>query len=117
MSDLKDLQKRVADFIDARDWRQFHEDPKGTLMALGSEVGELMEIYRYTTTEESKERTASRKAEIEDEVADILYTLLLFCEENGVDLETAFTRKEQKREQRYPTAKAKGVNRKYDTLK
>lgn len=116
MSDLKTLQKRVAEFIDARDWRQFHQDPKGTLLALGSELGELMEIYRYTTTAESQARTLERKAEVEDEVADILYTLLLFCEENGIDLESSFIRKEQQRELKYPVTKAKGMNRKYDKL-
>lgn len=116
MSDLKDLQKRVADFIDARDWRQFHEDPKGTLVALGAEVGELMDIYRYTTTEGSKARTTTRHAEIEDEVADVLYTLLLFCEENDIDLEAAFIKKEMKREAKYPVHKARGVNKKYDKL-
>ena len=116
MSSLQDLQKRVADFIDTRDWRQFHDDPKGTLLALGAEVGELMEVYRFTTTEQSRERTVSRKAEIEDELGDILYILLMFCEENGLDLEKAFEQKEAKREQKYPIAKAKGVNAKYDSL-
>lgn len=113
---IQELQQRVVDFVEARDWRQFHDDPKGTLLALGGEVGELMEIYRLTNTEEAKQRTKTRKADIEDEVADILYVLLMFCAENDIDLEQAFINKEKKREEKYPIAKAKGINAKYDAL-
>ncbi|HSX15179.1 MAG TPA: nucleotide pyrophosphohydrolase [Candidatus Saccharimonadales bacterium] len=116
MSDLKDLQKRVADFIDARDWRQFHDDPKNTLLALGSEVGELMDLYRFTTVEQAKQRKLSHREDVEDEVADILYLLLMFCDENDIDLEQAFLRKGIKREQRYPVQKSRGVSTKYDKL-
>ena len=116
MSDIKDLQKRVAGFIDARDWRQFHADPKNTLLSLGSEVGELMEIYRFTTLEEARQRVIDRKAEVEDEVGDILYLLLMFCDQNNIDLEKAFDHKEAKREQKYPITKFKGINAKYDKI-
>jgi NTP pyrophosphatase (non-canonical NTP hydrolase) len=113
---IHDLQKRVAAFIDERDWRQFHEDPKGTLLALGAEVGELMEIYRWTTTNDAQKRSRSHQNEVEDEVADILYLLLMFCEENDINLEQAFARKEAKRAEKYPAAKSKGVNKKYTQL-
>lgn len=113
---LKELQDRVAGFVEERDWRQFHADPKNTLLALGGEVGELMEIYRFTTLEEAQQRVQSRKTDVEDEVADILYNLLMFCWENDIDLEQAFLQKEQKRIQNYPVEKFKGVNAKYDSL-
>ena len=114
MSNIKELQDRVAAFIEERDWRQFHTDPKNTLLALGAEVGELMEIYRFTTVEQARTRVQERKDDVEDEVADILYNLLMFCEQNGIDLEQAFLQKEQKRIKRYPVEKFKGVNAKYN---
>lgn len=114
MSTLQELQKRVAAFVDERDWRQFHEDPKNILLALASEVGELMEVYRYTTVEQAQARAQERKEEVNDEVADILYNLLLFCEENGINLEKAFADKERRRADKYPVAKFKGVNKKYN---
>jgi len=114
MSTLKQLQDRVAAFIEERDWRQFHTDPKNTLLALGGEVGELMEIYRFTTEEQARERIKTRQSDIEDEVADILYNLLMFCEQNGIDLEAAFLTKEQKRIANYPIDKFKGINAKYN---
>jgi NTP pyrophosphatase (non-canonical NTP hydrolase) len=116
MSSLRELQKRVAAFVEERDWRQFHDDPKGTLLTLGSEVGELMEIYRFTSTEEARARAKTHAVAVEDEVADILYVLLMFCDENGIDLEQAFLNKEQKRALKYPVAKSKGVNKKYSEL-
>ena len=116
MSDIKDLQQRVVDFIEARDWRQFHEDPKNTLLALGSELGELMDIYRFTTPEQAQQRVHEYKSDVEDEVADVLYLLLMFCAQNGIDLEEAFLAKEAKREQKYPVGKSKGVSTKYDQL-
>jgi len=116
MSDLKDLQKRIADLIDNRDWRQFHDDPKGTLLALGGEVGELMEIFRFTSTQEAHERLVDRHDDIEDELGDILCNLLIFCEEYGFDLEKAFLQKQAKIEAKYSVTKARGVNAKYDRL-
>ena len=116
MSSLRELQQRVAEFVDKRDWRQFHGDPKNTLLALGGEVGELMELYRFTTMQEAQDRSKTRKTDVEDELADILYILLMFCEENDIDLEQAFIQKEKKREVKYPVEKFKGINAKYSDL-
>jgi NTP pyrophosphatase (non-canonical NTP hydrolase) len=116
MSDIKALQQQVADFIAERDWTQFHEDPKNTLIALGAEVGELMELYRFTTLEEARNRVKTRQADVEDEVADILYLVLMFCHQNGIDLEKAFLSKSKKTAEKYPVEKFKGVNAKYDAL-
>lgn len=114
MSDIKDLQKRVVDFIEERDWRQFHNDPKNTLIALVGEIGELMELYRFTTEKEAQEVSKKRKEEVEDELADILYILLMFADQNGIDLVEAFNKKEKKRIQKYPVSRFKGINKKYN---
>lgn len=116
MSDIRMLQQQVADFIAERDWTQFHEDPKNTLIALGAEVGELMELYRFTTVEEARQRVKTRQADVEDEVADVLYLILMFCHQNGIDLEQAFANKSKKRAEKYPVHKFKGINAKYDEL-
>jgi NTP pyrophosphatase (non-canonical NTP hydrolase) len=113
-SSLHDLQKRVTQFIGERDWTQFHEDPRNTLLALGSELGELMEIYRFTTLEEAKNRSSHQREDVMDEAADIFYLLLMFCAQNEIDLEEAFDAKEKKRAVRYPVEKFKGVNKKYN---
>lgn len=107
MSDLKTLQQQVADFSAERDWAQFHQDPKNTLIALGSELGELMELYRFTTVNEARQRIQTHKAQVEDELGDILYLILMFCHQNNIDLETAFANKVQKRAKNIPSKSSK----------
>ena len=116
MTELQKLQQQVVDFIEERDWTQFHEDPKNTLIALGAEVGELMELYRFTTVEEARARAKTRQADVEDEVADVLYLILMFCHQNNIDLEKAFHNKSKKRAEKYPVEKFKGINAKYNAL-
>lgn len=116
MSDLAVLQKRVEKFVKDRDWEQFHNDPKNTILAIGGELGELMELYRFTTTEQAQKRAIERHEEVEDELADIFYNLLLFCSQNNIDLEKAFMNKEKKRAAKYPISKFKGINAKYDQV-
>lgn len=112
---LMDVRKRVEKFVHLRDWEQFHEDPKNTLLALGG-VGELTEIYRFTTTEQTQKRASELPEEVEDELADNLYNLLLFCSQNSINLEKAFVNKERRREANYPVSKSRSINAKYDEL-
>ena len=41
---IKELNQKIKDFADQRDWDQFHS-PKNLSMALSAEVGELLEIF------------------------------------------------------------------------
>jgi NTP pyrophosphatase (non-canonical NTP hydrolase) len=113
---LKELQAEVDKFIEERDWKQFHADPRSTLLALGSEVGELMDIYRFTNEKETKERMKSRKHEISDEIADLLYLICMLCDQHDIDLEEAFTTKQKIRAKKYPIQASKGKNKKYNEL-
>ena len=42
---LEKIQERIRDFASERNWEQFH-NPKNLAMAIGSETGELLEIYQ-----------------------------------------------------------------------
>ena len=46
VTDLPELRRAIRDFVDERDWRQFH-DPKSLILALVGEVGELAELYQW----------------------------------------------------------------------
>ena len=48
---MDDLIKRLRNFAEERDWDQFH-NPKNLTMALGGEVGELMEIFQWKSTDD-----------------------------------------------------------------
>lgn len=50
---LADVRAIVRQFVDARDWQQFHS-PKNLSMALAIEAAELMEHFQWITPEASR---------------------------------------------------------------
>ncbi len=61
-------------------------------------------------------KNPKQREEIEDEVADVLFFLVRFCQRFDVDLGQALMRKMEKGEKKYPVEKARGSNRKYTKL-
>jgi hypothetical protein len=43
---IADLTARIRAFVEARDWKQFH-NPKEMSVALTAEAGELMQSYEF----------------------------------------------------------------------
>ncbi len=58
---LAELRKLVADFVDQRDWNQFHS-PKNLSMSLAIEAAELMEHFQWLTLDESRDCPAAAEA-------------------------------------------------------
>ena len=50
---LSDLRQLVANFVDERDWQQFHS-PKNLSMSLAIEAAELMEHFQWLTIDQSR---------------------------------------------------------------
>ena len=50
------IKKEIKDFVDERDWEQFHT-PKNLSMALSVEASELLEIFQWQKAEEYKNAT------------------------------------------------------------
>ncbi len=44
--DIKDLQKKVIEFRDRRDWAKYH-NPKDLAISLSLETAELLEIFQW----------------------------------------------------------------------
>lgn len=101
--------------IEERDWQQFHS-PQNLSMYLSIEANELLEKFLWVTKESSFDHVNAKREEIEDEAADVLITLLLFCNVSKIDISSAFIRKQAKIAQRYPVEKCKGKSDKYDQL-
>jgi dCTP diphosphatase len=115
--DIKEIQSRLADFARARDWDQFHS-PKNLSMALAGEAGELLEIFRWLTEEESVKISTSEKdiSAAREEIADIFIFLARLADKLGIDIEKAVIEKMAVNEEKYPVEKCKGKHTKYDRL-
>lgn len=99
---LDDLQQRLRQFADERDWQRFHT-PKNLAMALSVEASELVEIFQWLTPDESSAVMDSDEAEhVREELADILIYLVRLADVLEVDLEAAGQAKIARNAQRVP---------------
>lgn len=112
---LEDLTAEIRAFRDARDWMQFHQ-PKELAVAITAEAGELLQHFVWQSPEQSERRVRERRAEIENEIADVAILLFELADNCGIDLARAMRDKLARNEARYPVAKAKGSNKKYNEL-
>jgi NTP pyrophosphatase (non-canonical NTP hydrolase) len=97
------LKDAARAFAAARHWEPFHT-PKNLAMALASEVGELLEPFRWLTGEESLAacQDPAQRVAIADELADVVYLLMLFSLHSGIDVSDAVAEKLRKNETKYP---------------
>ena len=103
------LRDEIARFIRERDWEQFH-DPKNLSIAIATEAAELMEHFRWIKNDPSREhiKDPKVKAEVADEVADVLAFLLSFANAAEIDLTTALRAKMERNAAKYPADQFKG---------
>lgn len=104
--------KPILEFIKERDWEQFH-NPKDVAISLSLEASEVLEHFQWKTPEEIEAYLKTNKDDIGDELADVLFNLLMLAHYLDIDIETAFDRKLEKNRKKYPVEKAKGSNSKY----
>ena len=115
MSDIKNLTKIVTDFRDARDWKQFH-NPKDLAISLALEAAEVLEHFQWKSKEEIEEYMKTHKEHVGEELADVLYWILLMSEDLEINIVEALNDKMKKNEEKYPVDKAKGKHTKYNNL-
>ncbi len=116
--DLAELTRRLVEFRDARDWKQFHS-LKNLLLSLALEAAEALELAQWKTDEELDAQLAADatlKTRLEEECADVLLYLLLIAEKAGIDLAEAAARKIELNARKYPVEKARGRADKYHEL-
>jgi NTP pyrophosphatase (non-canonical NTP hydrolase) len=106
------LIKEILKFRKERDWEQFHL-PKNLAISLALEAAEVLELFQWT---KDNNLPADKKHELEEELADVYYWLLLISHEYGIDINKALERKMKKNAQKYPVSKAKGKSTKYTKL-
>lgn len=115
MNEIKKLSRKVKDFRDARDWKQFHK-PKDIVLSMLIEAGELAEHFQWKNEQEIITYLKKSKNAVADELSDVLYYVLLLAMDLNIDLVKAFGRKMKKNERKYPVRKARSKNTKYNKL-
>ena len=116
MSDsLLKLRDALRAFAAERDWDQFHS-PRNLAAALSVEAAELLEPFQWLTDEQSRNLSPEARAEVEQELADVLLYLIRLADKLDVDLAQAAVDKIARNTVKYPVSKSKGSNRKYTDL-
>jgi len=117
MSDHKvsELMEVVVRHRDEREWEQFHT-PKELAISLCVESAELLGLMQWKTGTQLAQTVAAKHEQIRDELADILHSILLLASELNISPGDALLEKLEKDAKKYPVAKARGKNLKYDEL-
>lgn len=104
---MQELTSKIIRFRDERNWRQFH-NAKDLAISLSLEASELLELFQWKQNDEVVKENLEG---IKDELADVLYYVLLMSHDVGIDIEEALESKLRKNERKYPIEKAYGSNK------
>jgi NTP pyrophosphatase (non-canonical NTP hydrolase) len=102
-----DVVKALREFVDERDWGQFHT-PENLAKSISIEAAELLENYQWGSPKNTQE--------VQDELADVLTYCHLLADKLGLDPNEIVLEKLAKTQQKYPVEKARGRSDKYDQL-
>ncbi len=105
--ELASLVETMLDFYRKRDWEKFHS-PKNLVMDIASEIGELVDHFRWLTEEESSRISPETLEDVSDEIADVFKTLVYLSHKLGIDPIQASYKKLAKMEKKYPVEKCHG---------
>lgn len=109
---MKDLINKITDFVNERDWDQFHT-PRNLAISIVLEASELLEKFQWKKDDDLNEKEIM---ELKEEIADVFIYLLLISKKLNIDLLEATEDKLIKNAQKYPIDKAKGKSNKYTEL-
>ena len=115
MNEIQVLTDQILKFREDRDWKQFHNS-KDLAISLVLEATELLEHFQWKSAQEVEAHIEESRDSIGEELADILYWVLLLSHDLDVDIKSAFMAKMQKNAIKYPVEKAKGSAKKYTEL-
>ncbi|MBQ2739097.1 MAG: nucleotide pyrophosphohydrolase [Oscillibacter sp.] len=104
--------RRVINFRDARNWRQFHT-PKDLAISMSLEASELLELFQWSGGDLE---CVQNRDKLKEELADVLSYCILMADVCGFDLDEIMNEKVSKNEAKYPVEKAYGKADKYTEL-
>ena len=108
---LKDLTKKIVEFRDARNWKQFHR-PKDMAISISLEAAELLEVFQWSGADTEVD-TDKKLSKVKEELADVLIYALLMGNDLGLDIPEIINDKLAENNRKYPAEKAYGKADKY----
>ena len=112
MGELTSLRDMMRQFVEERDWDQFHT-PKNLAAALTVEAAELLEPFQWLQRGDAAELGEGKLEEVRHEMADVLVYLIRLADKLDVDLHAAVLEKMVLNRAKYPADKVRGDARKY----
>ncbi len=112
---LAELTRRIVQFRDERQWKQFH-NAKDVALSLVLEATEVLELMQWKQGDELDKSLRDKKQHLGEELADVLYWVLVMAHDRGIDLAEAFANKMTANAVKYPVEKSRGLATKYDQL-
>lgn len=110
MDDLENHKTRYQQFIDDRNWNQFHT-PKNAATAVSVEAGELLELFLWHDNLDAEQVRADAQLmeNVRDELADVLIYCLSLSIQLDINLSTAIGEKLDENESRFDVETAEGI--------
>ena len=95
----EETKKIIRDFIDERNWDQFHT-PENLAKSISIEAGELLECFQWNDTEYDLNHIA-------EEIADVIIYSQQLLDKLGLDMDEIVQMKMIKNAKKYPVEKTK----------
>ncbi len=106
---VDELKEAVSRFVRERKWKRFH-NPKNLAESICIESSELLELFQWLTTNESKTLSMDPEkiSRLSEEFADVLIYCLAFANIVHIDIADAVLFKLREGARRYPTSRYRG---------
>lgn len=104
----KETKERIKQFINDRDWDQFHS-PANLSKSISIEANELLECFQWSDDNYNLE-------DVKEELADVLIYCQQLLDKLNLDEDKIINSKIDKNEAKYPIEKSKGNSKKYNEL-
>lgn len=108
MDSLEELKKEIKDFVDQRDWNQFHT-PANLSKSISIEANELLECFQWDEVNFNMEN-------VKEELADVINYCIQMATILDLDIKDIVLAKLKKNALKYPVNKCKGKSTKYNQL-
>ncbi len=109
---LNELQKEYVEFLEEREWEQFHT-PQNVAQAISVEAGELLELFLWHDNLGNERITNDDDfvSEVRMELADILIYSMSMAHQLDMDLTKAVDEKLERNHDRFDDERTEEINR------